>query len=85
MNTELIIKDLNSSMDNFIEHFNSRNSDSNQSHESYTRFKKELNSTILRILDQQKLIFNNADESKRFLEHLRPSIDNLLNKFLQKQ
>lgn len=47
----------------------------------YTIFKKELYQTIFDLIEKNNLVFRNSEESKSFLEELKPTCEYLLNRY----
>jgi hypothetical protein len=48
---------------------------------NYKAFKEDLYKTIFDLIDKHKLEFRNHEDSKNFLDELKPTCEDLLNKY----
>ncbi len=79
MNYEALNNDLRSKLEKVIQKVGSGKGDTID----FQFFKSELKKSIFEIIDANNLTFTNAESSANFLYNLKPTIDDMVNKFLQ--
>lgn len=85
MNIEAITTELKSRMQASIDRIhsgaNSMQTQGSTNGSNYKAFKDDLYSTIFDLIDKHKLEFRNHEESKMFLDELKPTCEDLLTKY----
>ncbi|MFM6982661.1 MAG: hypothetical protein ACKOXF_00915 [Chitinophagaceae bacterium] len=85
MNIEAITTELKSRMHASIERIhsgtNSMPSHGSANGSNYKAFKDDLYSTIFDLIEKHNLEFRNHEESKMFLDELKPTCEDLLTKY----
>ncbi len=81
MNIEAIRTELQSRMEVNIERLHTLENSNLTPGSNYKSFKEDLYKTIFELIDKHKLDFKNHEESKLFVDELKPTCEFLLTKY----
>lgn len=81
MNIEAIRTELQSRMEVNIERLHTLENSNLMTGSHYKSFKEDLYKTIFELIDKHKLDFKNHEESKLFVDELKPTCESLLTKY----